>query len=58
MKYDANGNPIYKTRLFIQGHTEPDKDLAVNEDPTVLRSSMRLFVALSTILGLPYGLTM
>ncbi len=43
-------DPIYKARLVIMGHQDPEKGRIVNEAPTVTRSSVRLIIALSKIL--------
>ncbi len=46
IKFDANGTLIFKSRLVIQGHRDPEKHRVVNEAPTILRSSVRLLIAL------------
>lgn len=46
-------NPIYEARFIIQGHKDPEKGKVVNEAHTVLRSSVRLIIALSQAYGFP-----
>ncbi len=41
IEFDSEGRPVYKSRLVIQGHRDPEKDRVVNEAPTLLRSSVR-----------------
>ncbi len=45
IKFDADGKSIFKSRLVIQGHRDPEKHRVVNEAPTILRSSVRLLIA-------------
>ena len=40
---------VFKARLVILGHKDPDKGRIVNEAPTVTRSSVRLIVATAQI---------
>ena len=49
IKNPESADPIFKARFVILGHKDPDKDRVVNEAPTVLRSSVRLVIALSQI---------
>ena len=46
-------NPESEVPIVILGHKDPDKDIIVNEAPTMLGSSVRLVVALSQIYGFP-----
>ncbi len=46
MYFDSEGNPVYKSRLVMQGHREPEQDRVVNEFPTILRSSVRRLIVL------------
>ncbi len=39
----------YKNRLIIQVNRDPQKGLVVTEAPTILRSSIRLILALSSM---------
>ena len=51
IKTDSNGNEKFKTRLFIQGHLDPEKGKIVNEAPTILRSSTRLILTIAATLN-------
>ena len=49
IKQDEYGKEKFKSRLFIQGHRDPNKERTVAEAPSILRSSTRLILALSRI---------
>ncbi len=49
IKTDENGIQKYKSRLIIQGHRDPQKSLVVTEALTILRSSIKLVLALSSM---------
>ncbi len=51
IKFDVDGKRIFKSRLVIQCHLDPEKDHVVNEAPTILRSSVRLLIALGLSLN-------
>lgn len=51
IKTDPEGNEIFKTRLVIQGHLDPEKGMTVNEAPTILRSSTRIILSLASTMG-------
>ncbi len=46
IKTFENPDEYFKARLVILGHIDPHKPRVVNEAPTVLKSSVRLAVAL------------
>ena len=43
---------IYKDRLVILGHRDPEKARVVNEAPTILRASVRLIITLAISIDL------
>ena len=49
IKNPESADPIFKARFVILCHKDPNKDRVVNESPTVLRSLVRLVIALSQI---------
>ncbi len=51
IKFDSEGNPFFKSRLVIQGNSDPEKDRVVNEDPFILWSSVRLLIVLGISLS-------
>jgi hypothetical protein len=46
-KNPPNSAPIYKARLVVLGHLDPEKDKVVSESPTVRAVSIRLLCALA-----------
>ncbi len=46
IKNAENPDQYFKARLLILGHVDPDKPRVVNEAPTVLKSSIRLAIAM------------
>ncbi len=53
IKHFENPDEYFKARLVISGHIDPDKPRVVNEAPTVLKSSVRLAVALTASKSFP-----
>lgn len=51
IKNFSESDQYFKARLVILGHIDPDKPRIVNEAPTVLRSSIRMIVALAASFG-------
>ena len=48
IKTDCSYEEKFKTQLIVQGHLDPEKGEIVNEAPTILRSSNRLMLTVST----------
>ena len=51
MKTDAAGKPYEKARLVVQGYRDAEKTTVLTQSPTVQRSSQRLTVITSVMLG-------
>eukprot|EP00178_Gracilaria_changii_P005395 TRINITY_DN1884_c0_g1_i3.p3 TRINITY_DN1884_c0_g1~~TRINITY_DN1884_c0_g1_i3.p3 ORF type:complete len:232 (-),score=35.81 TRINITY_DN1884_c0_g1_i3:1688-2383(-) len=53
IKDKETDNDVYKARFIVQGHTDVDKDLLVNNGTNLKQSSIRILVAIASIFGFP-----
>eukprot|EP00171_Calliarthron_tuberculosum_P005221 IDg5221t1 len=52
VKHDHDGSTLFKARFVMGGHRDREKHLAVHKTTNMKQSSLRMILALATILGL------
>lgn len=51
IKGTETGDPIFKARFVVQGHTDAEKNLLVNSATNVRQSSVRMLIEITEIFG-------